>query len=85
MESQYTNKDLIDFKDSLIGSSYGSVDPTLKLFGIGRSTFYDMRDKPDKPLQNYYAATLRVYKSLTHDVLTEVIKKAHGIDLREIR
>ena len=79
-----TNKDLIDFKDSVIGSGYGSVKPFRTIFGIKSATYYAIKNHPEKPLSLWHAAHLRAYKVMTFDELYRVFKDAHDVDLKEL-
>lgn len=80
-----TNADLVEFKELLVGSGYGAVEPFRTIFGMSRSVYYKLIGTPDARLQPWYECQLKVYKALSFDVLVRVIKDAHGIDLREVR
>jgi len=80
-----TNNDLFEFKEILVGSGYGAVEPFRAIFGMSRSVYYKLTASPEMELQPWYASQLRVYKALRYDELARVIKDAHGIDLREVR
>lgn len=85
MKDRLTNKDLFDFKQFLVGTGYGTVEPFLEVFGLSRSVYYKLLNSPSEPLQPWHACSLRVYKALTYDELVRVLKVAHGIDLREAK
>lgn len=85
MKDRLTNKDLIDFKNILVGSGYGTVEPFCEIFGLSRSVYYKIFNSPDELLQPWHERSLRVYKVLTYDELVRVLKAAHSIDLREAK
>lgn len=85
MKDQLTNKDLFDFKQVLVGTGYGTVEPFCEIFGLSRSVYYKLLNSPNEQLQPWHASSLRVYKVLTYDELVRVLKAAHGIDLREAK
>jgi hypothetical protein len=84
-KDQLTNADLIEFKELLVGTGYGAIEPFRTIFGMSRSVYYKLTGTPEATLQPWYASQLKVYKALQFDVLVRVIKDAHGIDLREVR
>ena len=86
MKANYTNKDLVDFKDALIGNRRGTIDPFMTIFGIGsRSSYYAITRNPEERLAKHYATILNIYKSLSYEQLLAVLNAAHGIDIRELR
>lgn len=80
-----TNKDLFDFKNALLGCGYGTIKPCQKIFGMSRSSYYNIKKQPDLKLSPWFAAHLRVYMALPYIDLIKLIKDAHGIDVTEVK
>lgn len=85
MKGKLTNKDLFDFKRSVLGSGYGTAEPFRQIFGISRSVYYNLKKTPDTELKAWFAAHLCVYRSLPYVELINVLKAAHGVDVREVK
>lgn len=85
MSKPLTGFDLLKFRDLHFGGGRGSIKALCKVFGMKEGTFFGVRKSPEKPLQDWYATTLTVYKATPSEMLYQVWLNEFDVDVRQFR